>query len=258
MARFETHMARSKFAMFALIASSMCVISFIFAYSTFGGYEDLDPEQNNIAIISAGETYTGTFDDTTQVWLYSAMDESSEANFTMMANGSEYEGKEPNFWDTTLISEDGERFFTPLTKIGPGFDGDIEIENIGRTTLYLVDMVQMGESLWDQTSVQIMAASCCLAPFLAGLGILGLLRNSEKNEAKPKILVFDQGGIPTTEDLYYSINKIEREIEPKKSAPDPWKVELEEDYANDIASIEKGDEVNDSPDSDDWKGWDEG
>ena len=83
-----------------------------------------------------------------QVWVYVLSENLTDAEYTMTSEGEKYEGVKPSFFDTTLISEDGLRFFSPSIKIGPGFKGSLVIENTGGVPIYLVDMVIMGESLW--------------------------------------------------------------------------------------------------------------
>ena len=109
-------------------------------------------------------------------------------------------GTSAKWYDTFLTSEDGERVYVPLIKLGPGAEGEYVFENDGVGVLYLIDMVGIGENLWEQSSVQIMAVSCCLTPLLAMIGVFGLIRSSKTSKTGPKILVFDSNvGIPTTE-----------------------------------------------------------
>ena len=125
--------------------------------------------------------------------------------------------------------------------------------------LYLVDMVDIGENLWEQSSVQIMAASCCLFPFLAVLGIVGLIRSSKSAKTGPKILIFDSDvGIPTTEDIFNSVNNIPKENAASGSTPDPWKEEVPKSEKQ----IEEVSEITEERQSegleDSWRNWDEG
>ena len=70
-----------------------------------------------------------------------------------------------------------------------------------------------------------MAASCCLAPIFTLIGIVGILQGSKKPDTKPKILVFGPGGLPTTEELYNSINQIEKkEVSASLHLIHGWKV----------------------------------
>ena len=62
----------------------------------------------------------------------------------------------------------------------------------------------------------------CLAPIFTLIGIVGILQGSKKPDTKPKILVFGPGGLPTTEELYNSINQIEKKEVSASLAPDPW------------------------------------
>jgi len=254
-------MARKRYATFALVACLLCVVGFISAYYNFESYEDLDPEQNNLAIIKSGEAFVGSFEKTDQVWVYVPQDNLTDVDFAMSTEGEGYSGTEPNFLDTTLISEDGTRFYSPSVKIGPGFEGDLLIENNGQPTLYLVDMVMMGEGLWDQPSVQFMAAFCCLGPVFALIGMIGVIRGTERAESKPKILVFGPGGVPTTEELYNSLNQIEKKSGVQHTAPDPW---IEDNQLDPMLNVPPSFEITSPTDQknsdqdDDWKGWDEG
>ena len=142
--------------------------------------------------------------------MYVPEDNLTDVNFAMSTEGEDYSGTEPNFFDTTLISEDGTRFYSPSVKIGPGFEGDLLIENNGSATLYLVDMVMMGEDLLESTICAIHGRFRCLGPVFALIGIIGVIRGAERAESKPKILVFGPGGVPTTEELYNSLNQIEK------------------------------------------------
>ena len=254
-------MGRKRYATFAMVACLLCIVGFISAYYNFEGYEDLDPEQNNLAIIKSGEAFVGSFKKTDQVWVYVPEDNLTDVNFAMSTEGEDYSGTEPNFFDTTLISEDGTRFYSPSVKIGPGFEGDLLIENNGSATLYLVDMVMMGEDLWNQPSVQFMAAFCCLGPVFALIGIIGVIRGTDRSESKPKILVFGPGGVPTTEELYNSLNQIEKKSDVEPSIPDPW---IENNQLDPILDVSPSPEMVGQTDQknidrdDDWKGWDEG
>ena len=86
--------------------------------------------------------------------------------------------------------------FTPPVKIGPGFEGDLLIENNGSATLYLVDMVMMGEDLWNQPSVQFMAAFCCLGPVFALIGIIGMIRELNDLSPNQRFWYLDQEEFP--------------------------------------------------------------
>ena len=172
-------MARRRVVTFAAVACLLCIVGFVSAYLNFEGYEELDPEQNNLAIVQNGQSFILEVDESDQVWVYVLSENLTDAEYTMTSEGEKYEGVKPSFFDTTLISEDGLRFFSPSIKIGPGFKGSLVIENTGGVPIYLVDMVIMGESLWDQSSVQIMAASCCLAPIFTLIGIVGILQGSK-------------------------------------------------------------------------------
>ena len=254
-------MARKKYATLAMVACLLCVVGFIAAYFNFEGYDDLDPEQNNLAIIKSGEAFVGSFEETDQVWVYVPHDNKTDVDFAMSTEGEDYTGTEPNFLDTTLVSEDGTRFYSPSVKIGPGFEGELLIENNGQPTLYLVDMVMMGEGLWNQPPVQLMAAFCCLGPLFALIGIIGVIRGAERTESKPRILVFGPGGVPTTEELYNSLNQIDKNSDVEPSAPDPW---IENNRLNPVLDVSPSLETpgqtdqKNSDQDDDWKGWDEG
>lgn len=254
-------MARRRVVTFAAVACLLCIVGFVSAYLNFEGYEELDPEQSNLAIVQNGQSFILEVDESDQVWVYVLSENLTDAEYTMTSEGEKYEGVEPSFFDTTLISEDGLRFFSPSIKIGPGFKGSLVIENTGGVPIYLVDMVIMGESLWDQSSVQIMAASCCLAPIFTLIGIVGILQGSKKPNTKPKILVFGPGGLPTTEELYNSINQIEKKEVSTSLAPDPWieGSQTEPKVVESPPSELTGSSNPRNPDSGgDWKGWDEG
>ena len=75
----------------------------------------------------------------------------------------------------------------------------------------------------------------------------------------PKILVFDSNvGIPTTEEVFRSVNNIPKESVTETTTPDPWKeVSSEVEEAN-----EELDDSTESTQPDnagrDWQTWDEG
>ena len=252
-------MARVSYPLIALVASFLCVASFAVSYSNFDGYGDLDPEQNSLKAIESGESFSIVLDEYDQIWVYSENGDSSNASVMITLNGTVVNGTSAKWYDTFLTSEDGKRVYVPLTKLGPGAEGEYVFENDGASLLYLVDMVGIGENLWKESSVQIMAASCCLSPFLAMVGIIGLVRSSKSPKTGPKILVFDSNvGIPTTEEVFRSVNGIPKENVTDDATPDPWK--------EDLSEVEgEGEEVRDSNEgalldeaADDWQTWDEG
>ena len=222
-------MARVSYPIIALVASFVCVASFAVSYSNFDGYGDLDPEQNSLQILESGNSFSITLDELDQIWVYSENKASSNASFKITLEGEVVNGTSVKWWDTFLTSEDGERVYVPLTKLGPGEEGEYVFENDGSSLLYLVDMVGIGEDLWQESSVQIMAISCCLFPFLVMVGIVGLVRSSKPSKINPKIMIFDSNvGIPTTEEVFRSVNVISEESVTTATTPDPWKEEVSE------------------------------
>ena len=252
-------MSRVRYPVVALVASFVCVASFALSYSNFDGYGDLDPEQNSLQKIESGGSFSIVLDENDQVWVYSENRESSNASVIITLNGGIVNGTSAKWYDTFLTSEDGERVYVPLTKLGPGAEGEYVFENDGVSLLYLIDMVGMGESLWEQSSVQIMAVSCCVSPLLAMIWIIGLIRSPKSSKTGPKILVFDSNvGIPTTEEVFRSVNNLPKESVTETTTPDPWKEvssEVEE-------TIEEVDDPTENAQSDnagsDWQTWDEG
>ena len=252
-------MARASYPVIALVASFVCIASFAISYSNFDGYGDLDPEQNSLQTIEPGGSFSITLDKNDQIWVYSEDGIASNASVKVTLDGEIVNGTSVKWYDTFLTSEDGTRVYVPLTKLGPNLDGEFMFENDGSSLLYLVDMVGIGENLWEQTSVQAMAASCCLFPFLAMLGIIGLIRSSRSTKTGPKILIFDSDvGIPTTEDIFNSVNNIPERSAESGSTPDPWKEESPK-------SEERIEEVSDTAEEprsegleDTWQTWDEG
>lgn len=235
------------------------MVSFAVSYSNFDGYGDLDPEQNSLQKIESGGSFSIVLDEYDQIWVYSENRESSNASVIITLNGSIVNGTSAKWYDTFLTSEDGERVYVPLIKLGPGAEGEYVFENDGVGVLYLIDMVGIGENLWEQSSVQIMAVSCCLTPLLAMIGVFGLIRSSKTSETGPKILVFDSNvGIPTTEEVFRSVNNIPRESVSETTTPDPWK----EDSSEVEETIEEVDDSTERVQSDDagsdWQTWDEG
>ena len=252
-------MSRVRYPVVALVASFFCVVSFAVSYSNFDGYGDLDPEQNSLQKIESGGSFSIVLDEYDQIWVYSENRESSNASVIITLNGSIVNGTSAKWYDTFLTSEDGERVYVPLIKLGPGAEGEYVFENDGVGVLYLIDMVGIGENLWEQSSVQIMAVSCCLTPLLAMIGVFGLIRSSKTSETGPKILVFDSNvGIPTTEEVFRSVNNIPRESVSETTTPDPWK----EDSSEVEETIEEVDDSTERVQSDDagsdWQTWDEG
>ena len=252
-------MARPSYPVIALVASFVCIASFAISYSNFDGYGDLDPEQNSLQTIEPGGSFSITLDENDQIWVYSEDAVASNASVKVLLDGEIVNGTSVRWYDTFLTSEDGTRVYVPLTKLGPGLDGEFMFENDGSSMLYLVDMVGIGANLWEQTSVQVMAASCCLFPFLAMLGIIGLIRSSRSTKTGPKILIFDSDvGIPTTEDIFNSVNNIPEENAAGGSTPDPWKEEIRKSEER----IEEVSEITEEPHSegleDNWRTWDEG
>lgn len=235
------------------------MVSFAVSYSNFDGYGDLDPEQNSLQKIESGGSFSIVLDEYDQIWVYSENRESSNASVIITLNGSIVNGTSAKWYDTFLTSEDGERVYVPLIKLGPGAEGEYVFENDGVGLLYLIDMVGIGENLWEQSSVQIMAVSCCLTPLLAMIGVFGLIRSSKTSKTGPKILVFDSNvGIPTTEEVFRSVNNIPRESVSETTTPDPWK----EDSSEVEETIEEVDDSTERVQSDDagsdWQTWDEG
>ena len=252
-------MARVSYPVIALIASFVCVASFAVSYSNFDGYGDLDPEQNSLQIMESGDSFSIILDEYDQIWVYSENKASSNASVKISLNGAIVNGTSVKWWDTFLTSEDGGRVFVPLTKLGPGAEGEYVFENDGASLLYLVDMVGIGENLWQESSVQIMAASCCLSPFLAMVGIVGLVRSSKPSKTGPKILVFDSNvGIPTTEEVFRSVNDISKESVTAAAAPDPWKKEASEveSVTEEVRDSTRGPQLDEA--DGDWQTWDEG
>jgi hypothetical protein len=252
-------MARVSYPVIALVASFVCVASFAVSYSNFDGYGDLDPEQNSLQIMESGDSFSIVLDEFDQIWVYSENKGSSNASVEITLNGAVVNGTSVKWWDTFLTSEDGARVYVPLTKLGPGAEGEYLFENDGASLLYLVDMVGIGENLWQESSVQIMAASCCLSPFLAIMGIVGLVRSSKSSKIGPKILVFDSNvGIPTTEEVFRSVNDISKESVTDAATPDPWKEEVSEveGITEKVHDSTKGTQLDEA--ERDWQTWDEG
>ena len=252
-------MARVSYPLIALVASFLCVASFAVSYSNFDGYGDLDPEQNSLEAIESGESFSIVLDEYDQIWVYSENGDSSNASVMITLNGTVVNGTSAKWYDTFLTSEDGKRVYVPLTKLGPGAEGEYVFENDGASLLYLVDMVGIGENLWKESSVQIMAASCCLSPFLAMVGIIGLVRSSKSPKTGPKILVFDSNvGIPTTEEVFRSANGTSKEIVSVDATPDPWKegVSEVEGMVGEVRDSTEGAQLDEA--SGDWQTWDEG
>ena len=252
-------MARVSYPLIALVASFLCVASFAVSYSNFDGYGDLDPEQNSLKAIESGESFSIVLDEYDQIWVYSENGDSSNASVMITLNGTVVNGASAKWYDTFLTSEDGKRVYVPLTKLGPGAEGEYVFENDGASLLYLVDMVGIGENLWKESSVQIMAVSCCLSPFLAMVGIIGLVRSSKSPKIGPKILVFDSNvGIPTTEEVFRSVNGISNDIVTADATPDPWKEESSEVEGMDEEVRDSTERVQLDEAAGDWQTWDEG
>ena len=252
-------MSRVRYPVVALVASFVCVLSFAVSYSNFDGYGDLDPEQNSLQKLESGGSFSIVLDENDQVWVYSENRDSSNASVKITLNGGIVNGSSAKWYDTFLTSEDGERMYVPLTKLGPGAEGEYVFENDGVSLLYLIDMVGMGESLWEQSSVQIMAVSCCLSPLLAMIGIIGLIRSPKSSKTGPKILVFDSNvGIPTTEEVFRSVNNLPKESVTETTTPDPWK-EVSSEIEETIEEVDDSTEnaLSDNAGSD-WQTWDEG
>ena len=252
-------MARVSYPLIALVASFLCVASFAVSYSNFDGYGDLDPEQNSLKAIESGESFSIVLDEYDQIWVYSENVDSSNASVMITLNGTVVNGVSAKWYDTFLTSEDGKRVYVPLTKLGPGAEGEYVFENDGASLLYLVDMVGIGENLWKESSVQIMAASCCLSPFLAMVGIIGLVRSSKSPKKGPKILVFDSNvGIPTTEEVFRSVNGISKKSVTGDATPNPWKEEVSEveGMVGEVRDSTEGVQLDEA--AGDWQTWDEG
>jgi len=252
-------MARVSYPLIALVASFVCVASFAVSYSNFDVSSEYDPEQNSLKAIESGGSFSIVLDEYDQIWVYSEDRESSNASVMITLNGTIVNGTSAKWYDGFLISEDGERRYVPLTKLGPGAEGDYMFENDGASLLYLIDMGGMAASLWEQSSVQIMVVSCCLSPFLAMVGIIGLIRSSKSPKTGPKILVFDSNvGIPTTEEVFRSVNGISNDIVTADATPDPWKEESSEVEGMDEEVRDSTERVQLDEAAGDWQTWDEG
>ena len=130
-------MSRVRYPVVALVASFVCVASFALSYSNFDGYGDLDPEQNSLQKIESGGSFSIVLDENDQVWVYSENRESSNASVIITLNGGIVNGTSAKWYDTFLTSEDGERVYVPLTKLGPGAEGEYVFVNDGVSLLYL-------------------------------------------------------------------------------------------------------------------------
>ena len=252
-------MARVSYPLIALVASFVCVASFAVSYSNFDVSSEYDPEQNSLKAIESGESFSIVLDEYDQIWVYSEDRESSNASVMITLNGTIVNGTSAKWYDGFLISEDGERRYVPLTKLGPGAEGEYMFENDGVSMLYLIDMGGMAASLWEQSSVQIMVVSCCFSPLLAMIGIIGLIRSSKSSKTGPKILVFDSNvGIPTTEEVFRSVNGISKESVTADATPDPWKEEGSEveGMVGEVRDSTEGVQLDEA--SGDWQTWDEG
>ncbi|DAC24246.1 MAG TPA: hypothetical protein D7H76_05130, partial [Candidatus Poseidoniales archaeon] len=124
-------MARMSYPLIALVASFLCVASFAVSYSNFDGYGDLDPEQNSLKAIDSGESFSIVLDEYDQIWVYSENGDSSNASVMITLNGTVVNGTSAKWYDTFLTSEDGKRVYVPLTKLGPGAEGEYVFENDG-------------------------------------------------------------------------------------------------------------------------------
>ena len=252
-------MARVSYPLIALVASFVCVASFAVSYSNFDVSSEYDPEQNSLKAIESGGSFSIVLDEYDQIWVYSEDRESSNASVMITLNGTIVNGTSAKWYDGFLISEDGERRYVPLTKLGPGAEGDYMFENDGVSMLYLIDMGGMAASLWEQSSVQIMAVSCCFSPLLAMIGIIGLIRSSKSSKTGPKILVFDSNmGIPTTEEVFRSVNGISKESVTADATPDPWKEEVSEveGVVEEVRDSSREGVLDEA--AGDWQTWDEG
>ena len=89
-----------------------------FILSNFDGYGDLDPER--ILQIESGESFSHARRND-QVWVYS--ENPGALMPAIMLNGGIVNGTSAKWYDTFLTSEDGERVYVPLTKLGPGAEG---------------------------------------------------------------------------------------------------------------------------------------
>jgi len=252
-------MSRVRYPVVALVASFVCVASFLVSYSSFDVSSEYDPEQNNLKKIESGGSFSIVLDEYDQIWVYSEDWDSSNASVIITLNGTIVNGTSAKWYDGFLISEDGERRYVPLTKLGPGAEGEYVFENDGGSLLYLIDMGGMAASLWEQSSVQIMVVSCCLSPLLAMIGIIGFIRSSKSSKTGPKILVFDSNvGIPTTEEVFRSVNNIPKKSVTETTTPDPWK-EVSSEAEETIGEVDDSTEKPQSDDADsDWQSWDEG
>ena len=91
------------------------------------------------------------------------------------------------------------------------------------------------------------------------MGIVGLVRSSKPSKTGPKILVFDSNvGIPTTEEVFRSVNEISKESVTSAATPDPWKNEVSEDEGiiEEIPDSTEGTQLDEV--GGDWQTWDEG
>ena len=91
------------------------------------------------------------------------------------------------------------------------------------------------------------------------VGIVGLVRSSKPSKTGPKILVFDSNvGVPTTEEVFRSVNGISKESVTATATPDPWKNEVSEDegITEEIPDSTEGTRLDEV--GGDWQTWDEG
>ena len=91
------------------------------------------------------------------------------------------------------------------------------------------------------------------------MGIVGLVRSSKPSKINPKILVFDSNvGIPTTEEVFRSVNEISKENVTDAATPDPWKEEVSEveNMTEKVRDSSEGTQLDE--DEGDWQTWDEG
>lgn len=228
----------------------------------------LDPEQENVMRLDAGESEGAKLIDT---HYYVALrvvtdgeDPTSDLRLVSGDGENEIEGSAPTGLHVDRqLSADGP-IYRPVRIFIVPETGDYTLHNEGNSQLWLVDDYANEIQVFTNPVVLAMFGSCCLGLIVGIVAIVfGILtwRNRTQPDSKKVSGIVIDGRVMTTDELYRAQrgDTIDSSnAAPQPSVPDPFLSEQSVSETRPAAPPSSGAESADSEASEDWRGWDEG
>jgi hypothetical protein len=209
-------------------------------------FDELDPAQRNMLELEPGESGEVSLSILGEyVALRVSGGDGQEVGLRLIdSSGAEESGSAPTVLDVERPGEDG-TLYAPVRVFRSAPAGEYTLYNDASSTLWFVDDVSAQNALFGSGWFVMMLLGCCLGLPLGIVAVVLALVGRGQNKKVEEGVVFAEGRLPTTDELYRQHRGLP-EAETTQTVADP--------FPGQTKAADESDEQGETG----WRGWDEG